>query len=274
MSIKSKVLAGAAALTMASGMGAIAAGTAHAATPSAGHHAVNIFSRAFGSHKKPGFVLDVLKQGAKVGQPVILFRATNNDPAEDFSVTNQGLVSDFATAGLISKSAEMHYGGAGCRNYDPTTTYTYNQSTGLSASTMPNYAGPVSTTVGCGTYYPDLEAYQIEYSPYGVGSGLCVGTANNNGTGKVSLQDCGTSAKTVWIVDYTDDHNAFYDGYAPLINGAQTNYTLPWVLTYPQNGYPTDMPRPQLESAGLQTTTHHTLSNLQLWGANSGPLNG
>jgi hypothetical protein len=273
MSIKSKVLAGAAALTMISGMGAIAAaGTANAATPSCGYKCVDVFSRAFGTHNKPGFVLDVLRQGNKVGQPVILFRAANNDPAEDFTVENQGLVSDFETAGLVSKSEALHYGGLGCKNYHPTYTYS---TTGRPTPTgvSPSYAGPLVTTPGCGNYYPDLEAYQIEYSPYGVGSGLCVGTSSLKGTGPVSLQPCGVAANTVWITDYTDVHG-FTDNYVPLINGAQTNFSNPWVLTYPQNGYPTDMPRPQLTSAGLQTNSRHTLSNFQLWGADRGPLNG
>lgn len=265
MSIKSKVLAGAAALTMIGGMGAIAAaGAASAATPSCSSRCVDVFSRAFGTHGKPGFVLDVLRQGDKVGQPVILFRAANNDPAEDFTIENEGLVSDFEAAGLVSKTEAQHYGGLGCSHYTPPSPGNMPD---------PNYPGVLHTTPGCGSYYPNLEAYQIEYSPYGVGSGLCVGTAASNGTGPVSLQSCGTSAKTVWIVDYTD-HNAMNDNYAPLINGAQTNFSNPWVLTYPQNGYPTDMPRPQLHSAGLQTNSHHVLSTLQLWGADRGELNG
>ena len=32
----------------------------------------------------------------------------------------------------------------------------------------------------------------------------------------------------------------------PLINGSDTNFSQPFVLTYPQSGYPTDVPRPQL----------------------------
>jgi hypothetical protein len=270
MSIKSKVLAGAAALTMISGMGAIAAaGTANAATPSCGYKCVDVFSRAFGSHNKPGFVLDVLRQGNKVGQPVILFRAANNDPAEDFTVENQGLVSDFETAGLVSKTEALHYGGLGCRHYVP-PRFSYQND---GKTVIPDYPGVLVTTPGCGNYYPDLEAYQIEYSPYGVGSGLCVGTGSTKGTGPVSLQPCGVAANTVWITDYTDLHG-FTDNYVPLINGAQTNFSNPWVLTYPQNAYPTDMPRAQLTSAGLQTTSRHTLSNFQLWGADRGPLNG
>ncbi len=39
--------------------------------------------------------MDVFRQGAKVGQPIILFRNSNSDPAEDFTVSFQGSVSDF-----------------------------------------------------------------------------------------------------------------------------------------------------------------------------------
>ena len=68
-------------------MGALSAA---AATPSCGRTCVNIFSREFGTHRTPNFVLDVLRQGAKVGQPIILFRTSNTDPAEDFTVVVPG----------------------------------------------------------------------------------------------------------------------------------------------------------------------------------------
>ncbi len=110
----------------------------------------------------------MLRQGDKVGQPVILYRAANNDPAEDFTVENQGLVCDFEAAGLVSKSEALHYGGLGCRHYTPPT---YNN------PGIPNNTGVLQTTPGCSNYYPDSEAYQFEYSPYGVGNGLCVGTS-------------------------------------------------------------------------------------------------
>ena len=72
-----------------------------AATPSCGDACVNIFSKLFGTHRHPNFVMDVWRQAAKVGQPIILFRASNSDPAEDFTVSFQGLVSDFFAAGLV-----------------------------------------------------------------------------------------------------------------------------------------------------------------------------
>ena len=55
-------------------------------------------------------MLDVLRQGEKVGQPIILFRESNSDPAEDFTISAQGLVSDFFAAGLVSAAVNLHYG--------------------------------------------------------------------------------------------------------------------------------------------------------------------
>ena len=111
MSIKSKVFAATATLTLVAGAGAMAATSASAATPSCGGSCINFFSRDFGTHQQPGFVLDVLRQGEKVGQPIILFRESNSDPAEDFTISAQGLVSDFAAADLVSAAVALHYGG-------------------------------------------------------------------------------------------------------------------------------------------------------------------
>ena len=49
----------------------------------------------------------------------------------------------------------------------------------------------------------------------------------------------------------TDDPTALEHGYVPLINGSNTNFSHPFVLTYPSNGYPTDKPRPQLYTSNL-----------------------
>ena len=113
MSIKSKVLAAAATLTLVGGVGvagALSAGTASAATPSCGNSCINIFSQQFGTHKSPNYVVDVLRQGEKVGQPIILFRTANFDPAEDWTLAFQGTTADFFAAGLVSSAVALHYG--------------------------------------------------------------------------------------------------------------------------------------------------------------------
>jgi hypothetical protein len=250
MSIKSKVFAAAATLTLVGGVGSVAALSAGAATPSCGHDCIDIFSREFGTHHQPNYVLDVLRQGAKVGQPVILFRTSNSDPAEDFTVSFQGLTSEFNAAGLVSNAVALHYG---C------TT---------------GHFGANSCTKGV-----DDPAFEVEYAPYGVDSGLCVGVARtafqNEG---VTLQPCGVTAKTVWILDPGDSPATVYHDYVPVINGSDTNFSHPFVMTYPKNGHPTDTPRPQVFVQNLTGFSHGpgdpigSVQDNQLWGADWGVL--
>ena len=49
-----------------------------------------------------------------------------------------------------------------------------------------------------------------------------------------------------------------YENYYPPINGSDTDFSQPYVLTYPQSGYPTDEPRPVLQVDNL---TGYTESN-------------
>jgi hypothetical protein len=245
MSFKSKVLAAAATLTLVGGVGAagvLTAGSASAATPSCGNSCIDVFSHQFGTHKSPNFVVDVLRQGKKVGQPIILFRTGNFDPAEDFTVALQGTVADFFKAGLVSAAVDLHYGGGA--------------------------AG-----------FPNDFAFENEYAPFGVASGLCLGVAatafNDEG---VTLQPCGVSARTVWIVDTFDSPSTLFNGYVPLINGSDTNFSHPFVLTYPNDSFPTDTPRPQLVVTNLTGFSNGpgpilgTVNDNQLWGADFGIL--
>jgi hypothetical protein len=258
MSIKSKVFAATATLTLVGGagaMGALTAGSASAATPSCGDNCVEFFSAEFGNSGSPNFVLDTLRQGEKAGQPQILFRTSDTDPAEDYTISDEGLVSDFATAGLVSPPVALHYGGLGCiSGYDPTAT-------------PPTCTNP----------YPDLEAYEIEYSPYGVDSGLCTGVAAPATAGeKVTLQPCGVSSRTVWIIDSEDTD---VNSNTPMINGSDTNFSQPFVLTYGASAYPTDFPRPGLYVTNLTgfqgangLPTPGTVDDSQLWGEDTGVL--
>ena len=127
--------------------------------------------------------------------------------------------------------------------------------------------------------FPDDPAIELEYSPFGVDSGLCVGVAATAVAHEgVTLQPCGVSAKTVWIIDSNDSPATLRGGYVPLINGSDTNFSHPFVLTYPGNGFPTDTPRPQLFVNNLTGFSHGigtpvgSVDDTQLWGANFGVL--
>ena len=264
MSIKSKVLAAAATLTLVGGLGAagaLTAGSASAATPSCGHFCIDVFSHQFGTHKSPKYVVDVLRRGEKIGQPVILFRTANFDPAQDWTVAFQGTTADFFAATLVSSAVALHYG---C---------------------IPGPGGNFPDCYGQTRFAVDDPAFEIEYAPFGVDSGLCMGVAATAVQGEgVTLQPCGVSSKTVWIEDIFDSPNTLFNGYIPAINGSDTNFSQPFVLTYPSSGVPTDKPRPQLEVTNITGFSNAsppffipgpelgTVDVNQLWGADFGIL--
>jgi hypothetical protein len=229
--------------------GLATAGTASAITPSCGHNCLDVFSHNFGTFAHPAFVLDVYKQGQKVGQPVILFRTSNSDPAEDFTVSAQGTVNDFFNAGLVSAAVNLHYGCV--------------------PSAMIQCTGP-------GFTFPDDQAYELEYAPFGADTGLCAGLATtavaNEG---VTLQPCGVTARTVWIVDTLDSPFTIS---VPLINGSDTNFSHPFVATYPAGSYPTDKPRPQVFVTNITGQANGggpvlgTVDDNQLWAFDTGVL--
>jgi hypothetical protein len=113
MSVKSKVLAAAAATLTVVG-GASAAGTlsANAATPQCGPRCIEIFSPRFGTPAQPNFIESVRHGVARVGQPIILGRASSSDPAGDLTpiVLGSGTVSAFFGAGMVSAAVNSHYG--------------------------------------------------------------------------------------------------------------------------------------------------------------------
>ena len=211
MSIKSKVLAAAATLTLVGGVGtagALTAGSATAATPSCGPTCINLFNKDFaGFNGGAASPVDVFRQSEKVGNPIILFRSSNSDPALDWSASFQGTVNQLVALGLVSAATGLHYGN-------------------------------------------DF-AFENAYAPFGVFSGLCSGVAATAFQGEgVTLQPCGVSGRTIWIVDESENFFNNFPG-VPLINGSNTNFSHPFVLTYPANANPTDKPRPQLTVTNL-----------------------
>ena len=144
---------------------------------------------------------------------------------------------------------------------------------GVGATVMSGVSGITWPELGCTPGSVDDPAFEMEYAPYGVDSGLCVGVAStavqNEG---ISLQPCGVSARTVWILDLNDSPSTINHDYVPLINGSDTNFSHPYVLHYPGNAFPTDTPRPQLNTWTLQKYSNNSVFDNELWGANFGVL--
>jgi hypothetical protein len=77
------------------------------------------------------------------------------------------------------------------------------------------------------------EGYEIEYSPDGVASSLCIGLASTAHNGaRISLQACGMNSKTIWVVDQQDHSGRF----VPLVPGSNDSLTTPYVLTGSSTG--------------------------------------
>jgi serine/threonine protein kinase len=209
----------------------------------------SVFSRQFGTHSSLSFTLDVFGQAEKAGQPIILFRTAKADSAQHWIVPLQGTTANFYAAGRVGVAVAQHYGCIPRVNF-------------------PNCYGQTADTV-------NDPAFEIEYAPNNVASGLCMGVASTAVQGGVvTLQPCGVSARTVWIADTFGSPSTLSNGYVPLINGSDTNFSQPFVLTYPQSGYPTDMPRPQLQVDKITGRSRFaaepelgTVDSNQLWGA-------
>src|SRR5260370_10688730 len=164
MSIKSKVLAAAATLTIVGGLST--AGTLSASAATLQCSAVNktcleVYSLKYATPTSLGFVETVFLGIPAVGVPTIVHQANSSDPAEDLIIPLAGTVSQLYALGMVSAAVNEHYGSerAAQIEYAP-----YGVPTGLCTA--------VATT-----------AYQDE--------GL-------------SLQPCSTPGTTVWILDFAD----------------------------------------------------------------------
>ena len=110
MSIKSKVLAAAAVLTLAGGLSAAGTVAASAATPQCASNCITPRSAAY-----PEFVETALFGIPLRGVPTIVSPAAGWNPGEDFTLPTHGPVnaSYFLANGMVSAAVASHYGGTG-----------------------------------------------------------------------------------------------------------------------------------------------------------------
>jgi hypothetical protein len=251
MSVKARIAAGAATLTLVGGgLGMVGTMTASAATPNCDTNGTGTCAQIFSQKYGPQYLLDVFQAKAKAGQPVILFQRSNSDPAEDFVVKDLGTVgSFFTTYGLVTDNFAHTYSGDEAYEiqYEP-----YGLNSNFCLSTWPGEA-------------PDA-GYLVR------------------------LESCGKYSNSLWVADTGSDtppvgssavfdRNSTGDDFAPprhdvaLINGASDTFSNPLVLNYPA-GNPTDMPRPQLNvEPEKQYSGGQTFDN-QEWGTVDNAVHG
>jgi len=128
--------------------------------------------------------------------------------------------------------------------------------------------GMVSAAVNARFGPPDF-AVQVEYAPYGQGTGLCAAVATtayqNEG---LSLQPCSTPGTTVFIIDFGDAPTA--KPYFPIVNASTTDFTHPYTMTI--DGNPAHKPFPQITLQRMHGNPTDVPDN-QLWQAPPGPAN-
>lgn len=230
MSVKGKIFTAAVALSLAGGVGAAATRAANAATSACGTSCTDVFSALYGTTAKPGFILDAQGGGpGRIGEPIILARASAANPGEDFRFAAETPVSVLYDARMVPAGLALRYGCV----------------PGGDFKTCP--AGAVD----------DL-AVLINYTPDGGVSGYCVGVgATPSSATPVTLQECGVTGQTFWIID----HHKTGGSNLTLINGATANsFNHPYTLTA---GF---APGEPLFAVNLYTTVTGTVLESQQWG--------
>ena len=112
MSIKSKVLAAAGALTLAGGLSGIGTVAANAATPQCGSGCVEVYSAKYATATSLGWVETVLLGIPLRGVPTEVRPASDSNPSEDLIVPtgHPVQVSTFYAEGMVSAAVNKHFG--------------------------------------------------------------------------------------------------------------------------------------------------------------------
>jgi hypothetical protein len=121
------------------------------------------------------------------------------------------------------------------------------------------------------SHYGSLKASQLEYAPFGVLTGSCVGVATDPFENEaLSLQPCTVPGRTVWIIGTTLSPTT--PGYFPIVSGATSDFSRPFAMSYPRNVDTTEaLPPIRLRHLQFQGD-ESTLPDTQLWGVKAGPL--
>jgi hypothetical protein len=114
-------------------------------------------------------------------------------------------------------------------------------------------------------HFGSEDAAQIEYAPYGHPTGLCTAVATTAYQDEhLSLQPCSAPGTTVWILDFAASPTA---GYFAIINGSDTDFVHPFVMTI--LGNPADQLVTPIIMQHLTGDSGIAPAN-QLWGAHFG----
>ncbi len=237
-----KALYAVSAAAVVAGSLSLSVGAANAATHvkkdtvACGSDCISIFSAMLGSNTTlNAFVPGDTGVGGKVGQKVNMRLAGNFRPNGDWEPDVSGFV--------------FQYCGFLANDFFSPTSYICQ-------------------------HYPFFDVIELSWSPFGNQSNLCAGVAKGGVSGEsVTLQPCGVSANTVWVLDRNNATNGTdcrvattppvgpgvdpSVNYCPWINGGDFRFSQPLVMTLntgtnkPQNQI---MLQPESHVGGLVRT--------------------
>jgi hypothetical protein len=201
----------AAVVTASLGLSAgVASAATHAKkdTVACGSNCVSLFSDQLGSSvTMNAFIAGDTGVGGRFGTPVNMHLAANYRPNGDFQPSISGFV--FQYCGFLAN----------------------------------DFFSPTSFIC---QHYPLFAVIELNWAPFGNQSGFCAGVSRATSGRQVTLQPCGSTAKTVWVADRihsTTGSNCLIPAsppvsagdpsvkFCPLINGGDTNFSQPLVLT-------------------------------------------
>lgn len=124
-------------------------------------------------------------------------------------------------------------------------------------------------------HYHGLRAYELEYTPLGEGSGLCVGTWPGQAPRqnyKLRLEPCGVSATTVLAISRDIGNQPHY---ANVLDAAGNNFSKPFTWSWLDTATaPTDYPRPGMGVQNLRSFSDGTHPYAQQITAHYGVVGG
>ena len=179
------------------------------------------------------------------------------------AVQNVYIRGDNGTGGAVGKRLNLRHASNSRPNED---------FTGAKVGTLGNYCGNLisATSYVCVKYPSGYPVFESDWSPFGNESALCAGIARRNVAGQnVTLQNCGVSARTMWVGDLAElvSHNGRL--YTPWVNASDPNFSHPLVLTVDAGTF---LPENQLKVERLDLLTGHTVKDSQEFTLTPGPV--
>ena len=147
--------------------------------------------------------------------------------------------------------------------------------TGGLIGTVSDFCGPAilgypipQTSYAC-LHYGTYPVFEANWSPYGNASLLCAGVAVPAASQNVTLQSCGRTSRTLWILDASKAKVVAGKTYYPAINGSDTQFSDPLVLTVNTGS---KSPANTLTIARENTLTGGAVQDDQMFTITQGPV--